>query len=148
MLIGCAAIALTGCGRITQHQGYFFDPVLTTSIQPGVDNKRSVVATLGRPTFEGQFDANDWYYVSRDTRQLAFGEPEPERQLVLRVQFDGAGNVANVTQSGIEEVRDINPDGDKTPTLGRERGFFEDLFGNIGQVGAPGARGPGGPGGP
>ena len=32
------------------------------------------------------------------------------------------------------------------PTLGRERGFLEDLFGNIGAVGAPGAGAPGGPG--
>ena len=27
--------------------------------------------TLGRPTFTGQFDPNEWYYVSRDTAQLA-----------------------------------------------------------------------------
>ena len=37
-----------------------------------------------------------------------------------------------------EEPRVLQPDGDKTPTLGRERGFLEDLFGNIGQVGAAG----------
>ena len=28
-----------------------------------------------------------------------------------------------------------------TPTLGRERSFLEDLFGNIGAVGAPGVGG-------
>ena len=36
----------------------------------------------------------------------------------------------------------ISPEGDKTPTLGRERSFFEDIFGNIGAVGAPGAGAP------
>ena len=46
----------------------------------------------------------------------------------------------------MEKVAQISPDGDKTPTLGRERSFLEDLFGNIGQVGAGGA-GPGGPNG-
>ena len=40
----------------------------------------------------------------------------------------------------------ISPDGDETPTLGRERTFLQDLFGNIGQVGAAGAGAPGGPG--
>jgi hypothetical protein len=39
----------------------------------------------------------------------------------------------------------LDPNGDKTPTLGRERGFLEDLFGNIGQVGGAGLGGaPGG----
>ena len=33
----------------------------------------------------------------------------------------------------------------KTPTLGRERGFFQELFGNIGAVRAP-VPGGGGPG--
>ena len=40
-------------------------------------------------------------------------------------------------RSGMEQVVQIDPDGDKTPTLGRERSFLEDLFGNIGTVGAP-----------
>jgi hypothetical protein len=31
----------------------------------------------------------------------------------------------------------IEPSGRRTPTLGRERGFFDELFGNISTVGAP-----------
>lgn len=138
---------LAGCAQIRAHQGYIVDPILVDAVQPGVDNKDSVERTLGRPTFTGQFDENDWYYISRDTRQLAFGSPTPTDQLVLRIQFDAAGNVTNVERSGMEQVASINPDGDKTPTLGRDRSFFEDLFGNIGAVGAPGT-GAGGPGGP
>lgn len=136
---------LAGCGQIRAHKGYIVDPILVSAVQPGVDNKISVEQTLGRPTFTGQFDDDDWYYVSRDTKQLAFGAPKPTEQLVLRVQFDEAGNVRNVDQSGVELVASINPDGKETPTLGRNRSFFEDLFGNIGTVGAPGAAGPGGP---
>ena len=66
---------------------------------------------------------------------------------MLAVQFDAAGNVSNVERSGLDKVVYLTPDGDETPTLGRERSFFEDLFGNIGAVGAPGAGAPqGGPG--
>ena len=56
--------------------------------------------------------------------------------------------VSAVSRSGMERVVRLNPDGDKTPTLGRERTFLEDLFGNIGTVGAPGMGGsaPSGPG--
>src|SRR3546814_8536617 len=96
-----------------------------------------------RPSFVGQFGTNEYYYVSRETRQLAFARPRPIDQQVLRIRFDEAGNVAAVDRTGLELVRKISPEGDKTPTLGRERSFFEDIFGNIGAVGAPGAGAPG-----
>lgn len=141
LMLAGATIILSGCTQIRGHQGYIADNSLIASVQPGVDNKRSVEDTLGRPTFVGQFDQNQWYYVARDTRQLAFARPRPTQQTVLRVQFDDRGNVIGVNKTGVELAVNISPSGDSTPTLGRERGFFEDLFGNIGTVGAPGAGG-------
>lgn len=131
-----AMVVTTGCTRLKAHQGYVGDATLLSSVQPGVDNKDSVQASLGRPTFIGQFDKNDWYYYARDTRQLAFAQPKATEQYVLRVRFDAAGNVASVNQTGKELISKISPEGDKTPTLGRNTSFFEELFGNIGSVGA------------
>lgn len=137
------ALVSSGCTRLRAHQGYVGDQVLLTSVQPGVDNKASVETTLGRPTFVGQFDSNDWYYYARDTKQLAFTSPKPSSQFMLLVRFDQAGNVATIKQTGLENIARISPEGDKTPTLGRKTSFFEDFFGNIGSVGAPGAGGGG-----
>ena len=137
--------ATAGCSRIVGHQGYLVDTQLVSTVQPGVDNKASVQKTLGLPSFTGQFDDNDWYYVARETKQLAFGAPKPTAQTVLHVRFDQAGNVVQVQQMGLEKVARIDPVNDKTPTLGRKRGFFVDLFGNIGRVGTlPGGAGPSG----
>ncbi|WP_397584606.1 outer membrane protein assembly factor BamE [Sphingorhabdus sp.] len=137
-----AALSLSsGCTRLKSHQGYIGDQVLLSSVQPGVDNKESVQASLGRPTFVGQFDQNDWYYYSRDAKQLAFSQPAAENQYVLKVRFDQAGNVASVSQTGKELISKISPEGDKTPTLGRDTSFFEEIFGNIGAVGAGGGQG-------
>jgi outer membrane protein assembly factor BamE (lipoprotein component of BamABCDE complex) len=130
--------AASGCSSIRDHRGYLVDPGLVESVQPGVDNQLSVERTLGRPTFASQFGEQSWYYVSMDTKQAAFTRPRTKEQMIMRVKFDKAGNVAAVERSGMEKVVRLNPDGDKTPTLGRERSFFEDLFGNIGTVGAPG----------
>lgn len=137
------AVATTGCSRVKGYQGYISDTVLIDGIQAGVDNRSSVEKTLGRPTFVGQFDQRDWYYVSRQTRQYAFNTPKPVEQTVLHVRFDAAGNVSAVDRAGVDRVVSINPEGDKTPTLGKNRGFFEDLFGNIGQVGSVGGEGGG-----
>ena len=136
-LTALAALALTaGCASIKDHRGYFADPALVASIQPGVDNRLSVERTLGRPTFTSQFGAPSWYYVATNTAQAPFGRPKTTEQSILKVNFDAAGNVSTVALTGKEHVVDLDPDSDKTPTLGRERGFFEDLFGNIGAVGA------------
>jgi outer membrane protein assembly factor BamE (lipoprotein component of BamABCDE complex) len=142
------AVLIAGCSQIRQHRGVVLDSQLVSAIQPGVDNKDSVEKALGRPTFVGQFTPNDWYYVSRDENQVAFRDPKVTKETVLHVQFDPKGNVASMQRTGRELVMNVDPSGKKTPTLGRERSFFEELFGNIGSVGAPGLPGQGGGNGP
>ena len=139
-LLGAALLAV-GCAPIRTHQGYVMDETLVTAIQPGVDNRESVTGTLGRPTFVGQFDDRDWYYVSRDTRQLAFNMPRPTDQDVLHIRFDQAGNVETVQRTGMELVVRIDPSSEETPTLGRERSLLREIFGNMGSMGQAGRGG-------
>ena len=145
--VAALGLALAGCSSITNHRGYINDEVLLASVQPGLDNQQSVRGTLGKPTLVSQFGDPVWYYVSSRTEQAPFRQPTIQQHTVVAVQFDEAGNVVSTDRSGMEQVVRISPDGDETPTLGRERGFLQDLFGNIGTVGtgAPAGRGPGGP---
>jgi outer membrane protein assembly factor BamE (lipoprotein component of BamABCDE complex) len=136
-----AAVLLSGCAQMRQHKGVVLDSAMVGAVQPGVDNKDSVEKALGRPTFVGQFTPNEWYYVSRDVSQVAFRNPRVTRQTVLIVRFDQKGNVVSVDRTGRELVMNVSPRGKATPTLGRKRSFFEELFGNIGSVGAPGLPG-------
>ena len=145
-IVGLAVLA-SGCASIKDHRGYLIDPALTESVQPGVDNRLSVERALGQPTFKSQFGKQSWYYVSIDTKQAPFTRPRTRDEKILKIDFDPAGNVASVQRGGMEKVARIEPEGDKTPTLGRDRSFFEDLFGNIGAVGAlPGGGNSGGSG--
>ena len=137
-----AATIVTGCASNHVHKGVVIDQQLASSIQPGVDNKASVEKLLGRPTFTGQFTPNEWYYVSRDTNQLAFRNPRPVKQTVLHVSFDQKGNVTALNHTGKELVMNVNPTHRSTPTLGRKKSFFDELFGNIGQVGSGGLGAP------
>jgi outer membrane protein assembly factor BamE (lipoprotein component of BamABCDE complex) len=148
LVAGAAAMlaGLGGCSRIRTHQGYQVDKLLVDSIATGVDNRASVEGSLGRPTFVSQFGPEEWYYVSRDMRQLAFAQPKPIDQTVLRVRFDGIGNVTEVDRMGMEQVAKIDPAGGRTMTLGRKRTLFQEIFGNIGAVGAGGGGGAGGAG--
>jgi outer membrane protein assembly factor BamE (lipoprotein component of BamABCDE complex) len=145
-MIAAVTVLLAGCAQFRQHKGVVLDQQIVSGIQPGVDNKDSVAKSLGRPSFVGQFTPNDWYYVSRDTNQVAFRNPHVSKQTVLIVRFDQKGNVASVQRTGRELVMNVDPSGRHTPTLGRKRSFFEELFGNIGSVGAPGLPGQQNPG--
>lgn len=138
------AMMLTGCAlSIRDHRGYVMDEELTQAIQVGTDNKASVERTLGRPTFSGTFADSDWYYLARDTRTFAFRSPRVTDQTVIHVRFDQGGNVAAVDTTDEKLIASIDPSGDKTPTLGREKSFFEELFGNIGTIRQPGLPGSG-----
>lgn len=135
------AVLMAGCSSIVGHKGYLADEVILRSVQPGVDNRQSVERALGQPSFASQFGEPVWYYVSSTTSQKPFTTPKITGHTVLAVRFDEAGNVISADRSGMEQVARINPENDETPTLGRERSFLEDLFGNIGQVGAAGVGG-------
>jgi outer membrane protein assembly factor BamE (lipoprotein component of BamABCDE complex) len=131
------AALVSGCIGVRDHRGAVIDTELLAAVQAGVDNKQSVERTLGRPSFTGGFSDNDWYYVSRDTHAFAFRNPRVTDQTVLRITFDQAGNVQSIQQTGEELIASINPVNDKTPTLGRQRSLFDDIFGNIGTVNSP-----------
>ncbi len=145
-----AALATSACVPLKSHQGYVVDKDLVDAIQPGVDNRDSVIKTLGQPTLTGQFRDTDseWYYVSRDSANFAYNDPKARNQQTLRIRFDPRGNVAAVDRfNGTQLIASIDMYGKKTPTLGRKRSFFDDLFGNIGTVGTGGGAPGGGEGG-
>lgn len=142
-----AALLVSGCTSIPGFKGYLVDEALLQSVQPGIDNRVSVQRTLGQPSFISDYGDPVWYYVSSTTRQRPFTTPRIVDHTVLAVQFDAAGNVIRADRSGMDQVAQINPESDETPTLGRERSFLQDLFGNIGQVGAGAGAGGGGGGG-
>ena len=144
-VIVAAGLALTACAGIREHKGFVIDQALADGIQVGVDNKDSVQRTLGRPTFTGQFDPNDWYYVARDTKAIAFRSQKVMDQDVVHIRFDAAGTVVAVNRTDETLVAKIDPVDDKTPTLGRNRSFFDEVFGNIGvfNQGALGQQPPG-----
>ena len=144
-LLGIAALG--ACAPLPSHQGYIVDADLVNSVQPGVDNRESVLQTLGRPSFASQFNQGDWYYIARESRAYGFQTPRPKSQLTLQISFNANGTVTAIRRGSAEQIASVTPSGKTTPTLGRERSFFSELFGNIGTVGAPGAGGGQGQGG-
>ncbi|MGN6375132.1 MAG: outer membrane protein assembly factor BamE [Sphingomonas sp.] len=139
---GAAVLGIGGCAPIRSHQGYVVDVDLVNSIEPGVDTRQSVLDTLGTPTFTSQFAKGQWFYLARDSRNLAFRKPKPADQITLKISFNDKGTVTRIDRTGVDQVASISPTKRITPTLGRKRGFFQQLFGNIGTVSAAGGPAP------
>lgn len=141
--LALAMLGLSGCEHIHDHKGYVVDSQLINSIQPGIDNRDSVQKTLGRPSLASEFDGGTtWYYWARETRQFGYGLPKPIGQTMLTVRFARSGDVSSVQKTGMETIRNVHLYGKQTPTLGRNRGFFQELFGNIGAGGANAGKAP------
>lgn len=137
-LLAVVGLGASACAPLRSHQGYVIDPDLVNSVQAGTDTRQSVLAVLGKPSFTSEFNQGDWYYISRDARNFAYNNPRVRDQMTLRISFDERGVVSAVRRSGVEQVASISPSSKTTPTLGKKRSFFDELFGNIGTVGAVG----------
>ena len=138
-LLGCAlaALLLAGCEPIVHQQGHMSDPEALAEIEPGVQTREDVARLLGTPSSVGTFDDANWYYISRRTETTAFYEPDLIDQRVTVIAFDDNGVVAEVTSLSLADARAVEPVEEESPTRGRELGFFEQLFGNIGRPIAP-----------
>lgn len=146
-LAAAIVFGASACVPLRSHQGYVIDADLVNSVQPGTDTRQSVLSVLGKPSFASEFNQGDWYYVSREARNFAYNNPQVRTQVTLRISFDERGVVSAVRKSGAEQVAAVSPSSKTTPTLGKKRSFFDELFGNIGTVGTLGAGASGGGGG-
>lgn len=142
-LLGAAGLAaiLGACTpTITQH-GYVPDEDRIGSIRTELDDRESIRAKLGSPSTLTAFGDETWLYVSRRVEEFAFYSPKVLDQQVVAINFNDRGFVQDVRRLNLEDGRLIDPVTRVTPTLGRELGVLEQLFGNLGRFNTdPGAR--------
>ena len=130
---------LTACVPTQDTRGYIPEEEAIAQVKPGV-TKDKVYDLFGSPSSMGTFDSNVWYYIEKKTEQVAFYEPKTLDQRVLAVEFDKEGAVTAVKRWGLKDGKVVEPVARITETRGKELGFIEQVFGNIGRFNkAPGA---------
>jgi len=148
-LIAVGLMTLAACSGNLETSGFVRDEKSIEQIKAGIQSKDEVTELLGSPSSIATFTerGETWYYISQKTEHLAFFEPKVTDQQVLAVNFDDDGFVAAIQNYNLGDRKIITPVSRTTPTRGRELGFFEQLFGNIGRFngqaqaqGAPGRR--------
>jgi outer membrane protein assembly factor BamE (lipoprotein component of BamABCDE complex) len=132
-LLALAVASVAACGASVDQRGNLPETDKLAEIQPGTTTRDQVVKILGTPSSTGVFDSNNWFYISRKTKQLAFFNPDVVDQQVYIVRFDGNGVVASVDRKDLNDGRDIEPVPGATPAPGRELTFIEQVLGNLGR---------------
>lgn len=134
---GALSLVVGGCGSRTAIHGNLIEPDRVSEIREGVSRRDDVATLLGTPTVVATFDPNIWYYISQKTEQTAFFAPEAVERNVLIVRFDPtSGTVRSMDKLDITAGQDVEFSDRRTPTAGKELGFLEQLFGNVGRFSA------------
>ncbi len=143
---GCVTL-LGGCPKRLDVQGWIPDESVIAEVRPHVDNKDSIQQLLGTPSAVGTFDDNTWYYINKRVETFAFFAPQTTAELVLAVHFDKNGSLDPMKRYGLADARSVPLESKITPTRGKELGFLEQLFGNLGRFSGAGGDTQGGSGG-
>jgi outer membrane protein assembly factor BamE (lipoprotein component of BamABCDE complex) len=150
LLIAALALAPMACASpmVTKH-GHRLETSDLEQVKPGVTSREEVYRLLGSPSAVATFDGDRWYYISQRTEQKSFYQKDIVAQDVVAITFDAGGFVDNVETRDLAQAELIEPDPDKTRTLGNELTIVEQLVGNIGRFNTaePGPAGVGRPGG-
>jgi outer membrane protein assembly factor BamE (lipoprotein component of BamABCDE complex) len=145
LLLGTLALStlISACTTERQVRGYIRNEANVKAVTAGLDNHSSVADILGNPSVKSTFDPNTWYYISARTQRKAFFAEEPTLQRILAIHFDDDGMVERVQNYSLSDAHNITPNKDKTPTRGRQLGFWEQIFGNVGRFAGQGPAGSG-----
>ena len=148
LFVAAAALAAAaGCAPTVSTHGHAITAGDLTHITPGVTSREEVARLLGSPSTIGTFDQERWFYVSQRSEVVSFYQADITQQDVVSIDFDGRGIVSNVHTHGLELAQAIQPDPNKTRTLGNELTAMQQFLGNIGRFNTtPDARPQGAPG--
>ena len=133
-----AALAVVAAGTaacsptVTTH-GHAISQSDLAAIQSGVTSREEVARRLGSPSTIGTFDTERWFYVSQRNEVLSFYQADVTAQDVVQIDFDGNGIVTDVRTHGLEMAQAIEPDSNKTRTMGNELTAVQQFLGNIGR---------------
>ncbi len=128
------AASAAACSPVQTHNGFTPErnDVAIPEPQVGVDTRDTITQRFGSPSSTAVFDQTSWYYISATQERVGFRRPQVVDRTVLAIKFGADGTVSEVSRYGMRDGRVIAYNGEATPTRGRELGFLEQIFGNIG----------------
>ena len=125
---------LSACAATYRNHGYVPDQSALAALNPGVDTRETVAASIGRPATNGVERDDAWYYIQSRVRNYAYRAPVFESRELVAVSFAANGTVSNVERFGLERGRVVTLSRRVTQTSIRDFGLISQLIRNFGRV--------------
>ena len=138
----CAMLALPGCAVFSDaphYRGIAVSQHDLNELTPGISTQADTQALLGPPTFEEQFNPNDWVYVAQVTKERIANTQGVKQQHVVVLSFDNNGKLQNISEKDLKNSVQVAMDPAQTPVPGGQAGFVRQLIGGVGSYNPLGA---------
>lgn len=132
--LGAAVLLLAACAAREEFRGHKTDADQLAQVKPGAQGPDEVRVLLGSPSSISTFGEAGitWYYIARETSQIAWLAEETTDQRVVAIDFKD-GKVADIRQIGMQDSKPVEPVERITPTKGKELTVVEQFLGNLGK---------------
>ncbi|MCP5088839.1 MAG: outer membrane protein assembly factor BamE [Rhodobacteraceae bacterium] len=127
-----ACLALIACSSTYRNHGYVPTDEQLENILVGVDTQDTVADIIGQPASTGVFAETGWFYISSRVKHHTYHKPEVINRELLAISFDEKGVVSNIERFGLDDGRVITLSRRVTSSGVKSRGFFAQIFGNLG----------------
>ena len=138
ILYSLALLLQSGCVPVHHTRGNFIEKQQLEKLKIGVSTQQDVLSHLGPPSSHEMFIGRGWYYMGEKTVTTSFLTPKIEKRDFLLIEFNQKGILSAIKKFDERGV-EITPDGDKTPTYGRDPSLLGEFINNIGRYEDPGA---------
>jgi outer membrane protein assembly factor BamE (lipoprotein component of BamABCDE complex) len=126
---------MAGCAETVNTRGQVILPSRLAQIQPGVTTRQDVLQLLGSPSTQGTLNENRWYYVTASVGSTSLDPYDLKSRQVVIIDFDPKTDVvANLTQKGKNDGKEVSPDDKVTPTHGQALGIVDQMMDSLGGI--------------
>lgn len=136
LLIITLIFLLSSCLARVEKRGYSFE-LSDYVAKDGISSKFEILQNMGSPTIVSSIDNRIfWVYFEEKIKRFLFFKPDILEREILVLSFDKDNIVKKLDRYNLASEKNIKFSTYKTPFKEIKKGFFADLFGNIGKISA------------
>ena len=131
VIAGLVFAGLGGCESKTMTHGHSIDEVNLSEIRVGESTRIDLLASFGKPSFNGAFNSGKIYYVSQFMVEPAGGKKKTETRQIVAFTLDADDIVTAIDLIDETSGRTVLYLDEKTPTPGDKFGAMDQVFSNL-----------------
>ena len=131
MIASLVFVGLGGCESKTMTHGHSIDEANLSEIRVGETTRIDLLASFGKPSFNGAFNSGRIYYISQFMVEPAGGKKKTETRQIVAFTLNADDIVTAIDLIDETSGRTVLYLDEKTPTPGDKFGAMDQVFSNL-----------------